>query len=83
MSCCGKKREAMRRGRTARVVIAPPATLPEPSSTPIVFGGTGSYLITGQHSRQVYHFSQDRREQSVDPKDVAALVRTGLFQVRS
>jgi hypothetical protein len=85
MSCCGKKREAMRQRRVTPILVAPPQAqhAPAPSSTPIVFRGTGAYLITGQHSRYVYHFSQDQREQRVDAKDVAAMVQTGLFQIKS
>jgi hypothetical protein len=51
--------------------------------TPVVFKGSGSYLVTGEHSRKVYHFSQEQPERSIDAKDASALLRTGLFQVKS
>jgi len=87
MSCCGKKREEIRQGHTQRRVAAtqpnPAATSPVQTQTAIVFQGTGSYLATGEHSRHVYHFSAEQREQGIDSKDVAGLLRTGLFRARS
>ncbi len=50
-------------------------------SASVVFLGEGAYLITGQYSRKVYHFSQEQPEQRVDLKDVDAMVQTGLFEM--
>jgi hypothetical protein len=79
MSCCGKKREAMQPRRT--VFVTPrPSSAPSHPRTPLVFQGVGAYLVTGPHSREVYHFSSRQPEQAVDAKDAEVLLRTGLFQ---
>ena len=82
MSCCGKKREEIRQRRTV-FVASPSATLSAHPQTPVVFKGSGDYLVTGEHSRHVYHFSPEPLEQWIDPRDLAALLRTGLFQPKS
>ncbi len=83
MSCCGKKREELRqRG----VTYVPSNFAPLNSAqnlTPVVFKGSGSYLVTGEHSRNVYLFSQKQPERWIDAKDAAALLRTGIFQAKS
>lgn len=83
MSCCGKKREEIRKRRTTSVIPNPapaPATV---ARTPVSFMGTGAYLVAGASSRQVYSFSSKEPEQLVDAKDVSTLLRTGLFQAKS
>jgi hypothetical protein len=82
MSCCGKKRETLRQRRT---IFALPQTPPAPTgpSTALIFTGTGDYLIAGRSSGEVYHFSSHQPEQSVDVKDAAAMLATGLFRTRS
>ncbi|MGA3135864.1 MAG: hypothetical protein ABSC88_07715 [Terracidiphilus sp.] len=82
MSCCGKKREEMRQRRTISVPPAPPPPTPAQPCTPVVFTGTGSYLVTGEHSRDVYWFSQEQSERWIDPADVPGLLSTGFFQSR-
>jgi len=82
MSCCGKKREELRQLRPTYV---PSSSAPMESAqnlTPVVFKGSGSYLVTGEYSRNVYHFSQDQPELWVDAKDAAALLKTRLFQTK-
>lgn len=50
--------------------------------TPVVFKGTGAYLVTGPESRQVYCFSASDPEQMIDARDAEALLNTGLFRVK-
>jgi hypothetical protein len=82
MSCCGKKRDAIQQQlrRTPTVSSRPAA----PSSThrmaPVVFKGTGAYLVAGPYTREVYHFSAQSPEQWVDANDAEGLIRTGLFE---
>lgn len=79
MGCCGDKRKAatLRRGRAA----TPQPGLPKASTqVPLLFLGTGAYLVSGPHSRLVYRFSSDQPEQLVEERDAPALVRTGLFR---
>jgi hypothetical protein len=83
MSCCGKKREEILQRRTISVPPAPPLPAPAQPRTPVVFKGAGSYLVTGEHSRDVYHFSQEQPEQWIDSEDVQGLLSTGFFQARS
>jgi hypothetical protein len=82
MSCCGKKREEIRQRRTISVPPAPPPPAPAQPRAPVVFKGAGSYLVTGEHSRDVYHFSQEQPEQWIDPEDVQGVLSTGFFQAR-
>jgi hypothetical protein len=79
MSCCGGKREAMRQKRAVAVLPPPPPPAPFRPGTRIIFKGTGSYLVTGPRTREVYRFSADRPEQSIDPEDAKALLKSGLF----
>ncbi len=45
----------------------------------LVYRGKGTAIIAGLQFRRVYVFSPNEREQSVEPEDVDALLRTGLF----
>jgi hypothetical protein len=83
MSCCGKKREEMQRHRQIYVTPNPAPDAPAGPRTPVIFLGTGAYLVSGPHSREVYAFSSSEPEQLVDAKDAAALIGSGLFQAKS
>ena len=80
MSCCGKKREELRQRRTMSVLPVSQAPTPPCAHTAVAFKGAGSYLVTGEHSRQVYRFSEMQPVQDVDLLDAPALLKTGLFQ---
>jgi hypothetical protein len=82
MSCCGKMREQIRQQRTFLVPPVPVQTAPIEPRTPVVFKGTGSYLVTGPNSGNVYHFSQAEPEQWIDAKDAEALITTRFFQAK-
>lgn len=81
MGCCGDKRRAATLRRT---LAATPEPVPAEASTqvPLLFLGTGAYLVSGPRSRLVYRFSNDEPQQQVEQRDVPALVRTGLFRAR-
>jgi hypothetical protein len=83
MSCCGKKREELRQRRATYVASGSAPMESGQNLTPVVFRGSGSYLVTGEHSRNVYHFSQEQPERSIDAEDAPALLRTGFFQAKS
>ena len=88
MSCCGKKREEMRQRQRIPVPAAPPPAAPLTPAparprTLVAFHGVGAYLVTGEHSRNVYLFSQEQPEQLADTEDVQVLLRTGFFQQKS
>jgi len=80
--CCGNKREALQERRTLSVTPRPAPSASKPSRVPVVFRGTGAYLVTGPHSREVYHFSSSHPVQWVYAKDVGDLMRTGLFRAK-
>jgi hypothetical protein len=82
MSCCGKKREAIRQ-RTISVIPSPEPTTFTGPRTPLVFRGAGAYLVAGPNSREVYHFSSAQPEQWVHTKDAPALLKTGLFRAKT
>lgn len=80
MSCCGNKPEPSKAGRAVSdastndnpVFLAP--------RTPIVFCGTGPYVVEGSHSREVYYFSPKQSEQLIDAADAAVLLKSSLFK---
>jgi hypothetical protein len=81
MGCCGDKRRAatVPRSRAATPQPGPPG----PSTRiPLLFLGSGAYLVSGPQSRRVYKFSYEEPEQMVEERDAPALVRTGLFRAR-
>ena len=44
----------------------------------MVFTGIGSCLLTGSQSGEVYYFSSDQPERSIDSQDAAELLSSGL-----
>jgi len=80
--CCGQKRQALQPRRIIPVMPSPARPQTAQRRNPLVFTGTGEYLVAGPHSREVYHFSSSRPEQWVDARDVSTLLRTGLFQAK-
>lgn len=61
----------------------PARTSPSGSRTQVVFTGIGSCLLAGSRSGEVYYFSSDQRERSVDSMDAAELLGSGLFRLAS
>ena len=57
-----------------------PASSHEPL-TPVIFKGSGGYIVTGPESHQVYCFSSHDPELMIDARDAEALLETGLFHV--
>lgn len=83
MSCCGNKRQQIRQQRTVSVPLAPAPATAGQALTPVVYKGSGAYLVTGEHSRSVYHFSEKQPESWIDARDAEALLRTRFFQAKS
>jgi hypothetical protein len=86
MGCCGDRRKAAASARRMPAGMPQPTRLEASKRVPLVFLGSGTYLVSGPHSRTVYTFSTDGPEQLVEERDAPALVRTGLFrtpQIRS
>ena len=54
---------------------------PQESLMPVIFKGTGGYIVTGPESKQVYCFSPHDPELMIDARDAEALLKTGLFCV--
>ena len=80
MSCCASKRERLRYRWAISALRAEAAQTPARPGTPVVFKGKGEYLVTGQHSGHVYHFSTEQPELWIDANDAKALLITELFQ---
>ena len=79
MSCCGKKREQLKRNPitlTASVENHAPS-VPE---VLLRYTGPASLLVRGHQSGQTYFFSTSQPEQTVRKGDVDTLLRTGLFR---
>jgi hypothetical protein len=47
----------------------------------MVFTGIGYCLLTGSQSGEVYYFSSDQPERSIDSQDAAELLSSGLFRL--
>jgi hypothetical protein len=80
MSCCGNKRQALSRKKTAAIRALPPRPLLA-GTVRLRFLGKGNFLAGGLHSRQVYSFSSGQTGPLVDALDVPGLLRTGLFEL--
>ena len=75
MSCCGEKRQSLKRSRMS---VTPD---PAPSRPPrLIYDADSDALMRGAHTGRNYWFSRERREQDVDPRDLPSLVATGLFR---
>jgi hypothetical protein len=89
MSCCGRRREALRKpevrwARGASAAPSPPgsaglASAAAGARVEVRFTGRGPFLVAGPASREVYRFSAETPRGLVDARDVAGLLRTGLF----
>ena len=93
MSCCGDKRSAWRRSsaRAAAAVRVPAGAPPAPERAGAVAGADGgevalrflgpaSMLLRGPGSGRSYAVDPAAGSLRVDPRDVEALLATGLFQ---
>jgi hypothetical protein len=82
MSCCGKKREAL---RTRMMMLPPSPTVFKPPAlslqnpTKLAYRGESSIVVRGSHTGLSYLFSGDGAALTVDERDVAELVATGWF----
>jgi hypothetical protein len=59
----------------------PKRTSPSDSRTQVVFIGVGSCLLAGSRSGEVYYFSSELPERSIDSQDAAELLSSGLFRL--
>ena len=79
MSCCGQRRTALVQEQIARRATAPRPTLAA-SDEPRLRSRHGKALcLRGPHSGRAYRFLTDSAI-AVDPRDMEALLRTGLFE---
>jgi len=76
MNCC-----LSTGNETARASTLLARTSPSGSRTQMVFTGIGSCLLTGSQSGEVYYFSSDQPERSIDSQDAAELLSSGLFRL--
>ena len=83
--CCGSKRSALRNSRPlvrAPTTAAPAAAAAPRSFTYVILQYTESSAIRvrGPVTGQEYGFSEAERDCAVDPRDAAALMRSGLVR---
>lgn len=79
MSCCGGKRDALKRSfvaRTAAPAAVPPAL---PDGVRIRYLGATPILVRGPVSGLGYTFTSSQPVGVVDARDLAPLLRTQLF----
>ena len=69
--------------KTSRERNPPPRTSPSNSRTQIAFTGIGSCLLAGSQSGEIYYFSSDQPERSIDSQDVPELLSSGVFRLAS
>jgi hypothetical protein len=84
MGCCGKKRASMRLAsnvRSARAITPRPLTAKaRQPDVPLRYLGSRAIRVRGSASGRVYTAPANPTPALfVDPRDVAALVRTGYF----
>ncbi len=72
--CCGQKRAALGNNAGSRV---PPAAEP---GLKLAYMQSSPIEVRGPATGRAYHFSENRREQLVDPRDAIGLLRTQLFR---
>jgi hypothetical protein len=72
---------ADRGNESASQRIQPARTSPSGSRTKVVFTGIGSCLLAGSRSGEVYYFSSELPERSIDSQDAAELLSSGLFRL--
>jgi hypothetical protein len=56
-------------------------TSPSNARTQIVFTGIGSCLLAGSQSGEIYYFSSEQPERSIDSQDAPELLNSGLFRL--
>lgn len=74
MSCCGKNRQALKSTRLSVTAEAPP-----PVSTRVTYTGARSLMLRGPATGRTYLFAVDHPQEDVDPRDLPAILATGLF----
>jgi len=80
MSCCSRLRHPPGRSAFRPVAIAPPPPAAEPASQSLRYLGKHPLALKGPASRKLYRMGPGQRVVAVDPVDVAALLRSGLFE---
>jgi hypothetical protein len=81
MSCCGKKREQIRRNIIS-VTTSVENHKPAEPAVLLRYTGSTSLLVRGHRSGQTYFFSASQPEQAVQKCDVDTLRPTGLFATK-
>jgi hypothetical protein len=67
--------------QTASQRTPPARTSPSNARTQIAFTGIGSCLLAGSQSGEVYYFSSEQPERSIDSLDAPELLGSGLFRL--
>jgi hypothetical protein len=86
MGCCNKRRATVAPAARRSPAAGPPAgqarapgVTGQPSRVPVRYTGTRRIQVRGTATGGVYHCSASSPVLIVDVRDVAALLRTGLF----
>ena len=74
-----KGRPGLPGGQGAEPAAAKPAAAVAPARVTVRYAGAQRIRVRGTATGSVYHCSASSRMLSVDVRDVAALLRTGLF----
>ncbi len=81
MSCCGNKRAAASAAlRRATSQVAPVAAA-RAADTHVRYLGARPVRVRGAASGRLYHTSSANSMLTIDARDAAALIRTGLFRM--
>lgn len=80
MSCCGGKRDALKRSFAARTAAPAAVPPPPPDGVRIRYLGATPILVRGPVSGLGYRFTRSDPVSVVDARDLAPLLRTQLFQ---
>jgi hypothetical protein len=79
MSCCGRKRQALRAAAPRPRPSAPAPTPALQNPVSLTYLGDASIVVNGAHTRLIYLFGPRGQALTVDERDVPALIATGWF----
>ena len=83
MSCCGGNRAALR-AEFQRTPRTPPPSVPPPvleRPVSLAFTGDGPIVVRGSITGLTYGFPAGGEALSVDARDAAGILRSGVFRV--
>jgi len=80
MSCCSRQRRSAARSPFRPLVVAPAKPVAAAKDSELRYLGRHPLALKGPATRKLYRIGPGQRIVAVDPADVAAMLRSGLFE---